>query len=88
MARAGQDDTAWLAGFTRRVPCGDCRRHWQAHLAGNPPDWANYFAWSVTAHNAVNLLLGKPEMPLASARMHYALAMHDVSKAVSEPPQS
>jgi hypothetical protein len=59
---AGRDDAEWLATFRRMLPCGDCRNHWDAMVAATPPEWANYFAWTVARHNEVNRRLGKPEM--------------------------
>ena len=60
-------DAAWLAGFSAGIPCGECHAHWRALLADTPPDYGNWFAWTVGAHNAVNRRLGKPEMTLADA---------------------
>lgn len=64
---AGESDAAWLAGFRQAIPCGDCRKHWDAMLAATPPDWSAYFAWTVARHNEVNRRLGKPEMGLEEA---------------------
>jgi hypothetical protein len=69
---AGTDDTLWLARFSERVPCGSCRIHWAEFLRSSPPRWADYFAWSVEAHNAVNKRLNKPCMTVAEARQRWA----------------
>ncbi len=58
--QGGKDDTAWLREFALKLPCGHCRVHWHATVHENPPDWKNYFAWSVDRHNEVNAQLGKP----------------------------
>jgi hypothetical protein len=55
----GPDD-AWLAAFAARLPCGPCRRHWDGLVQANPPDWYQYFAWTVQRHNDINAMLGKP----------------------------
>lgn len=64
-------EAAWLSSsFARRVPCGECRKHWSEILAAMPPDLSSadrYFAWTVAAHNEVNRLLGKPEMSVEDA---------------------
>jgi hypothetical protein len=68
------DDTAWLLKFTKRVPCGVCRKHWLEIMRAIPPDFANrerYFAWTVTVHNAVNQRLRKPELDLATAKLKW-----------------
>lgn len=64
------EDTAWLADFTARVGgnCA-CRKDWRAWIEVNPPDWADYFGWTVLAHNAVNKRLGKPEITVDQARV-------------------
>lgn len=64
----GQRDDAWLAVFRQILPCGDCRKHWDAMLEATPPPAApDLFAWTVARHNEVNRRLGKPEMGLEEA---------------------
>jgi hypothetical protein len=56
-------ELAWLDAFASRAPCRDCRRHWRELVAKMPPDLTSasaYHRWTVDAHNAVNLRLGKP----------------------------
>lgn len=65
------DDTAWLARFRLSLPCGECRRHWDAILKSHPPDAStpeSYFAWTVVVHNEVNQLLKKALITLAQAQ--------------------
>lgn len=60
----------WMASFTARVPCGECRGHWQELLTTMPPDYSSpaaFWRWSVDAHNAVNRRIGKPEITRESA---------------------
>lgn len=57
--------------FTPRVPCRTCKPTWLAILERMPPeDAADPFAWSVDAHNAVNVELDppKPVVSLEEAR--------------------
>lgn len=57
--------------FTPRVLCGPCKVKWQAILERMPPEAAvDPFAWSVDAHNAVNVELDppKPVVSLEEAR--------------------
>jgi hypothetical protein len=64
-------ERAWMDGFTRRLPCGECRRHWKQLLEATSPDYSSadaYFAWTVEAHNQVNRQLGKSQMTVAEAR--------------------
>ncbi len=68
LAHPGGSDLFWLLEFTSRIAgtC-DCRSHWIDLIRRMPPDFNNYFAWSVAAHNDVNRRLGKPELHLAEA---------------------
>jgi hypothetical protein len=57
--------------FTPQVICGPCKVRWQAILERMPPEEAaDAFAWSVDAHNAVNVELDppKPAVSLEEAR--------------------
>lgn len=63
------DDSAWLRDFELQILGGCvCRKQWREDLAAKPPDFANYFAWTVAAHNAVNARLGKPILTVDEAR--------------------
>lgn len=56
-------ELAWLEKFAGRIGCGECQRHWREMVAKMPPDLtsaAAYHRWTVEAHNAVNVRLGKP----------------------------
>ncbi len=54
-----------------KVPCGQCRKHWDKQVANTPPEWSNYFNWSVARHNEVNAMLGKPIMGEFEARTRW-----------------
>ena len=61
-------DAAYIADFTRRIPCGDCRGRWLAVLAAHPPRFGDdWFAWTVESHNAVNAELGREAITLPDA---------------------
>jgi hypothetical protein len=54
--------------FTPRIPCGPCQARWRGLLERMPPEQAaDPFAWTVDAHNAVNVELGKPEVSIEEA---------------------
>jgi hypothetical protein len=60
-----ENRTAWLNLFTGRIPCGKCKRHWAELLQKMPPPLLllrgeSLYAWTVAAHNDVNIRLGKP----------------------------
>jgi len=61
---------AWLAMFAARIPCGECRGHFEALIRQQPPDFATasrFFAWTVAIHNAVNSRLNRPSMAIETA---------------------
>lgn len=63
-------EATWLHQFAFSLPCGECRQHWCVLAYELPPRLSSseeYFAWSVEAHNRVNRMLDKPEVPLESA---------------------
>lgn len=77
-APSGAEDGAWLEALRRRLPCGECRQHWDAMMEATPPPAApDLFAWSVARHNEVNRRLGKPEMGLEEALQRWANGLAD-----------
>lgn len=66
-----QDPTGeWFSDWLNRVPksCG-CDKSLQAILDElGPPDYANWFPFSVRLHNLVNRKLSKPELSHDEAR--------------------
>lgn len=70
-------EPAWVTNdWTPRIPnfgC-KCREEWATILAAYPPRFGNrdeYFSWGVTAHNMVNIKLGKRVWPVSEARKLY-----------------
>ena len=55
------NNTGWLADWVSSLPFDNCpcKGHLQEFLAHNPPDWKNFFKWTVDLHNAVNARIGK-----------------------------
>ena len=53
----------WIDYFLQRVPgqC-DCSGSFSSWIKANPPDFNNWFAYSVSAHNFVNDKLGYPRL--------------------------
>lgn len=74
----GTDDSVYLALFRRRIPryttgCA-CQEFWRNWIKFNVPTYGpnnEYFNWTVRAHNAVNVKLGKPEMSFEDALKLY-----------------
>lgn len=67
---------AWLKAFSKRLPCGDCRGHFEQILAGYPPLLSSrdeFFAWTVEVHNRINARLGHAEFPLQRGRRQHGL---------------
>lgn len=66
-----EDDTQFLKEWSLQVPVSEgrckCNKFWKRWVMINPPDFANYFEWSVKAHNAVNVKLGRPEWTVEQA---------------------
>jgi len=60
----------WLYGkFPAGLPEGcTCKTFYFQFLQTTKPDFADYFAWTVALHNAVNRKLGKPELTVDAAR--------------------
>ncbi len=69
-AHTKQDATAeWYADWLNRIPCSVCKTSLKAILEElGPPDYTDWFAYSVRLHNAVNRKLQKPELTLDEAR--------------------
>ncbi|MEW5303717.1 MAG: hypothetical protein WDW36_006381 [Sanguina aurantia] len=58
-----RDVRAMVDCLTRVYPCGECAAHFAALVRHDPPDVSSgrqLRRWLCTAHNAVNLRLGKP----------------------------
>lgn len=73
------NDIVWLSTWTKKIPrftkgCS-CNEHWTKWYRANPPNFTSreaYFAWSVKAHNDVNLRLNKPSITVEQAKAMYA----------------
>lgn len=72
--------TAFFKSLPYVLPCASCSEHAISHLDAVPIENAvgsrdALFEWSVQYHNAVNKMLGKPEMTLAAARARWEKRM-------------
>lgn len=66
---------AIMRKVTKELPCGTCKQGWVQILSEIPLRASTadeFFAWTVEAHNRVNLKLGKPTMDVSTARMLYS----------------
>ena len=78
LANKGQDETAYLTEFSKKVPrfttgCR-CNEHWVKWVKQNPPKYGpngEFFAWTIKAHNAVSERLGKKTLTVIEARKLY-----------------
>lgn len=61
--KEGQNDQAWLNQFAHSIPGNGCacKGSFLLLIKQNPPDWNNYYSWTVKIHNLINKKLGKPE---------------------------
>lgn len=69
------DDAAWLKSFRSRIPCGECRRHFDKFSAEHPPDFTShrsYFEWTWELHESVNRKLEKHGITVDEAWSMYA----------------
>jgi len=72
--------TAFFKSLPYVLPCASCSEHAVSHLEAVPIENAvgsrdALFEWSVQYHNAVNKMLGKPEMSLEVARARWEKRM-------------
>lgn len=64
-----QAEMKWLSDWAAQLPPScDCKSSLANFLRANPPDFVNYFAWTVKLHNAVNAKLNKPQLTEEQAR--------------------
>ena len=72
----GKDDSVFLNNFMKKIPrytkgC-KCKEHWVIFIKQNPPNYNDYFAWSVKAHNHINKLTNKPVYTVEQAKKFYS----------------
>lgn len=70
-AGADTPDERWRLAFgmLQKLPCGECKTHWQKALTERPPDVETAEAfrrWVWSEHNLINARKGKPELPWES----------------------
>ncbi len=62
----------YLDFLATRLPCGACRVDYLNYLRTNPPDFRDYFGWTVRLHNFVNKKLDKPMMDYETALAYWS----------------
>ena len=70
LEREGEQDFVWLDMWRAKIPkygCS-CQSKWKELMHRHPPDWSNYFRWTVFMHNKVSESLGKPTLTEQQAR--------------------
>jgi hypothetical protein len=69
------NDNDFINRWSSQVPnfggCS-CKSFWTTWKNSNPPDYRNYFEWTVRAHNAVNSKLNKSSISVDQARTLYS----------------
>jgi hypothetical protein len=65
----GEDSSEWFGAWIDDLPFGECpcAKHLHEYLKENPPDWEDFFLWTVDLHNAVNDRIGKPTISVDDA---------------------
>lgn len=67
-----KNDVAFLRRLKYRLSAFgancECKFFYTKYLEDNPPDYAEYFKWTVDLHNAVNKKLNKPTVTFANAK--------------------
>jgi len=60
----------WLHEWIKSLPFDGCpcEEHLKEFMRNNPPDWSDFFGWSVRLHNAVNDRIGRPVIEVDAAR--------------------
>jgi hypothetical protein len=70
----GKNASGWFNEWRQSIPFEGCpcEEHLVEYLADNPPDWHNFFEWTIDLHNAVNSRIGKPLLDVENARLYWA----------------
>lgn len=70
LAHECEQDWVWFNAWQERIPslgCS-CKNKWKDLVKQFPPDWNNYFKWSVSIHSKVSESIGKMPMTEYQAR--------------------
>lgn len=78
----GVTEQVFLTTWMSRIPVRGCKcsDHWFNWYRYNHPDFNNYFAWTVKAHNAVNQKLRKPRWTVEEAREYWTALCQSETK--------
>lgn len=82
----GTNDALYILNFGRRIPryttgCA-CQEFWNNWIRVNPPNYRDYFAWTVKAHNAVNAKLNKPVISVDEATKIYRPTKYELPNLI------
>lgn len=68
-----KNSTGWLNDWIASIPFNGCpcKSHLEEFMQENPPDWNDFFSWTIDLHNAVNIRIGKPTMDVENAREYW-----------------
>lgn len=70
----GTDDFIYIDKISKnlsKVSRCNCFSHWKIWISQNPPDFKNYFEWTVKLHNSVNKKLKIREISMEEAYKLY-----------------
>ena len=73
LRNGSKNSSTWLQDWIDSIPFNGCpcKEHLDEWMSENPPDWSNFFAWTIKLHNAVNDRIGKRMMTDEDARQYW-----------------
>lgn len=68
------DVVQWVVEWLESIPFEGCpcERHWKVWVAEHPIRYSDLFAWSVEAHNEVNLRTGRDPWAVDYAKLYWS----------------
>jgi len=74
LRHSGKQSAGWFKDWVESLPFEGCpcQKHLLQFIGDNPPDWADFFEWTIELHNAVNIRIGKPLMDPENAREYWS----------------
>jgi hypothetical protein len=69
--KPNREDYLWFDEWVQSLPFNDCpcKSHLDLFVKENPPDWKDFFAWTIELHNSVNDRIGKKQISVENARI-------------------
>ena len=67
--KPNREDWLWFDEWRQSLPFDNCpcKVHLDAFVKENPPDWRDFFTWTIHLHNDVNDRIGKKLIPVEDA---------------------